>query len=145
VDAFQSKFNATNDSFVSIKQETVSFYGQNSFSLPKGINLEVSGWFSSPSIWGGTFKTESLGSLDVAVQKQFMNKKLTARVAVSDVLYTSPWNGRTENAFVRIIGDGGQDSRQVRFNLSYNFGSDAVKKSRQRDTGLEDEKNRIGK
>ena len=145
VDAFQSKFIATNDSFVSIKQETVSFYGQNSFSLPKGINLEVSGWFSSPSIWGGTFKTESLGSLDIAVQKQFMNKKLTARLAVSDVLYTSPWNGRTENAFAKIIGDGGQDSRQVRFNLSYNFGSDTVKKSRQRDTGLEDEKNRIGK
>lgn len=145
LNAFQSKFMATNDAFISIKQETLSFYGQNSFSLPKGINLEVSGWYSSPSIWGGTFKTSSIGSLDLAVQKQFLNKKLTARIAFSDVLYTSPWNGKTEYAFVKINGEGGEDSRQLRFNLSYNFGSDAVKKARQRQTGLEDEKNRIGR
>jgi len=46
---------------------------------------------------------------------------------------------------LRINGDGGNDSRQVRFNLTYNFGSNEVKKARKRDTGLEDEKNRIGK
>lgn len=145
VNAFQSKFMATNDSFISIKQETLNIYGQNNFSLPRGFNLEVSGWFNSPSIWGGTFKTDALGSLDLAIQKQFLNKKLSARVAVSDIFYTSPWTGRTEYAFVRIVGDGGNDSRQLRFNLSYKFGNDAVKKSRQRETGLEDEKNRIGK
>ncbi|WP_298223778.1 outer membrane beta-barrel family protein [Flavobacterium sp.] len=145
VNAFQSKFMATNDSFISIKQETLSFYGQNNFKLPKEINLEISGWYSSPSIWGGTFKTSSIGSLDIAVQKQFWNKKFTARVAVSDVLYTSPWQGKTEYAFVKINGNGGQDSRQLRFNLTYKFGNDAVKKSRQRETGLEDEKNRISK
>ncbi|WP_309641170.1 TonB-dependent receptor domain-containing protein [Flavobacterium sp.] len=145
LNAFQSKFMATNDSFISIKQETLSLYGQNNFKLPKGINLEVSGWYSSPSIWGGTFKTQSIGSLDIALQRQFMNKKFTARVAVSDVLYTSPWHGKTEYAFVKINGNGGEDSRQLRFNLTYNFGNDAVKKSRQRETGLEDEKSRIGK
>jgi hypothetical protein len=47
-------------------------------------------------------------------------------------------------SYSHLHGDGGNDSRQVRFNLSYNFGSDAVKKSRNRNTGLEDEKNRIG-
>ncbi|NHM07361.1 TonB-dependent receptor [Flavobacterium sp. CYK-4] len=145
MNAFQSKFTATNDSFISIEQETLSLYGQNNFSLPQGINLEISGWYSSPSIWGGTFRTSSIGSLDMAVQKQFWNKKFTARVAVSDIFYTSPWQGRTEYAFVKINGNGGQDSRQLRFSLSYKFGNDAVKKSRQRETGLEDEKNRIGK
>ena len=40
-------------------------------------------------------------------------------------------------------GDGGNDSRQVRFNLTYNFGRNEIKKARSRNTGLEDEKNRI--
>lgn len=145
VNAFKSIYTATNSSFNSISQETLNIYGQNTFKLPSGISMEVSGWFNSPSVWGGTFKTSSIGSLDMAFQKQFLNKKLTARLAFSDILYTSPWKGRTRYAFVNIVGDGGQDSRQVRFNLSYKFGNDAVKKSRQRETGLEDEKNRIGR
>ncbi len=145
INAFQSKYIATNDAFLSIKQQTLSLYGQNNFNLPKGIMMEISGWYSSPSIWGGTFRTKSIGSLDIAFQKQFLNKKLTARLAFSDILYTSPWDGETQYDFVKITGDGGNDSRQVRFNLSYNFGSDAVKKSRERETGLEAEKNRIGK
>ena len=113
--------------------------------MPKEITMEVSGWYNSPSIWGGTFRTSSIGSLDLAFQKQFLGKRLTARLAFSDILFTSPWEGSTQFDFVKINGDGGNDSRQVRFNLSYNFGNDAVKKSRERQTGLEEEKNRIGR
>jgi outer membrane receptor protein involved in Fe transport len=144
VNAYQSKYMATNDSFTGLTQETLSLYGQNNFSLPKSFNLEVSGWFSSPSVWGGTYRTKSLGSLDLAIQKQFLNKKLNARLAFSDVLFTSPWRANAIFPNLIINGDGGNDSRQVRFNLSYNFGSEQVKKARSRSTGLEDEKNRIG-
>ena len=144
VNAYQSKYIPTNDSFTGLTQETFSLYGQNNFSLPKNFNLEVSGWYSSPSVWGGTYRTKSLGSLDLAVQKQFMNKRLTARLAFSDVLFTSPWNGRATFPNLVIRGDGGSDSRQVRFNLSYNFGSEQIKRAQNRNTGLEDEKNRIG-
>lgn len=144
VNAYQSKYIPTNDSFTGLTQETFSLYGQNNFSLPKNFNLEVSGWYSSPSVWGGTYRTKGLGSLDLAVQKQFMNKRLTARLAFSDVLFTSPWNGRATFPNLVIRGDGGSDSRQVRFNLSYNFGSEQIKRAQNRNTGLEDEKNRIG-
>jgi hypothetical protein len=144
VNAYQSKYMATNDTFTGITQETLSLYGQNNFSLPKDFNLEISGWFSSPSVWGGTYRTRSLGSLDIAIQKQFLSKKLTARIAFSDVLFTSPWRANATFPNLVITGDGGNDSRQVRFNLSYNFGSEQIKKSRNRNSGLEDEKNRIG-
>ncbi len=142
--AFQSVYMATNDSFTGVTQETLSLYGQNNFSLPKKFNLEVSGWFSSPSVWGGTYLTKSIGSLDLAIQKQFLNKKLNARLAFSDVLFTSPWRANARFTNLVINANGGNDSRQVRFNLSYNFGSEQVKKARNRSTGLEDEKNRIG-
>lgn len=142
--AYYSKYIPTDPSFIALNQETFNLYAQNTINLPKEIVMEISGWFNSPSVWGGTYRTDSLGSLDIAFQKKFINKKLNVRIAFSDILYTSPWRGNTEFGNLIINGDGGNDSRQVRFNLSYNFGNDLVKKARTRNTGLEDEKNRIG-
>lgn len=144
LNAFTSRYIPTDPAFKATHQETLNLYGQNTFNIGKDMTMEVSGWYNSPSVWGGTYRTSSLGSLDMALQKKFLNKKLTARIAFSDIFYTSPWTGESEFGGVIINGDGGNDSRQVRFSLSYNFGRDEVKKARTRNTGLEDEKNRIG-
>ena len=143
VNAFRSIYEATNPDFNELTQNTLSFYAQNTFKLPKGFRAELSGWYSSPSVWGGTYETRSIGSLNFAIQKRFFDDKLTARLSFNDILFTSPWEGTTEFGNLTINGDGGGDSRQVRFNLAYNFGSNEIKKARKRDTGLKDEKNRI--
>jgi len=143
VNAFRSIFEATNPDFVGVSQNSLSFYAQNTFNLPNGYRFEVSGWYSSPSIWGGTYRTNSLGSLNLAIQKKFFNDKLNVRLGVDDVLFTSPWSGTTQFGDLFIDGSGGSDSRQFKINLTYNFGSNEVKKARKRSTGLEDEKNRI--
>jgi len=143
VNAFRSIYEATNPDFNELTQNTLSFYAQNTFKLPKGFRAELSGWYSSPSVWGGTYETRSIGSLNFAIQKRFFDDKLTARLSFNDILFTSPWEGTTEFGNLTINGDGGGDSRQVRFNLAYNFGRNEIKKARKRDTGLEDEKNRI--
>lgn len=143
VNAYQSSYNATNPDFVSLTQNTLSLFAQNTFKLPKDISAEVSGWYSSPSVWGGTYETRSLGSLNLAVQKSFFDDRLTARIGMNDILFTSPWQGTTRFGDVFIQGSGGNDSRQFRFNLTYNFGRSEIKKSRKRDTGIEDEKGRI--
>ncbi|MEM6339369.1 MAG: outer membrane beta-barrel protein, partial [Pseudomonadota bacterium] len=116
----------------------------NNFTLPAGFKLEISGWFSSPSVWGGTYQTKSLGSLDIAIQKKFLDDRLSARLAFGDVLFTSPWRGEMRFGDLFINGTGGWESRQVRLNLSYAFGSNDVKKARKRKTGLEDEDGRVG-
>ena len=143
LNAFRSEYEATSPDFLPVSQNTLSFYGQNTFSLTAGLTFEVSGWFQSPSIWGGTYRTDSLGSLDVALQKKFFNDKLTVRVAGSDILFTSPWSGVTEFGDLVIDGSGGSDSRQFRLSLNYNFGSDEIKQARKRKTAIEDEKGRI--
>ncbi|KAB8152279.1 TonB-dependent receptor [Kordia sp. TARA_039_SRF] len=137
-----NKYTATNEAFISIDQETFGFYAQNTFSLPKDIKLEVSGWYSSPSIWGGTYETQSLGSLNIAVQKSWGN--WTGKITMNDVLYTIPWQGSTQFGDLRIDGRGGSDSRNINFYLRYSFGNSDVKKAQQRDGSLEDEKGRIG-
>lgn len=143
LNAYTSRFIPTSPQFLAISQETLSFYMQNTFNLPKKIRMEVSGWYSSPSIWGGTYQTDALGSLNIAFQKKYLNEKLTARLSFNDVLFTSPWSGITQFGDLFIDGSGGSDSRQVAFSLSYNFGRDEIKKVRKRKTGLEDEKGRI--
>lgn len=139
-----NSFAGKNDDFKPLSQTTFNFYAQNSFSLPKGFRFELSGWYNSPSIWGGTFRTKSIGSLDVALQKNFMQGKLSTRLALSDMFFTSPWYGSMEFGDLSLRGNGGWESRQIRVNLTYNFGHKDVKKSRRRKTGIEDENNRIG-
>lgn len=143
INAFRSEYEATSPDFLPVEQNTLSFYGQNTFKLPAGITLEVSGWYQSPSIWGGTYQTRSLGSLDVALQKKFFNDRFTVRLAGSDILYTVPWQGDTEFGDLTINGNGGSDSQQFRMSLNYNFGSNEIKKARKRKTAIEDEKGRI--
>lgn len=105
--------------------------------------MEVSGWYSSPSVWGGTYQTRALGSLNLAFQKKFFADRLTARLAFNDILYTVPWRGTTQFGSLFIDGSGGSDSRQMAFALTYNFGRDEIKKARNRKTGLEEERGRI--
>ena len=145
VNAYRSMFEATNDDFNAISRNTLSLYAQNTFKLPNKWRAEVSGWYSSPSIWGGTYETRSLGSLNLAIQKKFFSDKMTLRLAVNDVLYTSPWQGNTRFGDLTINGDGGNDSRQFRVNLTYNFGRNEIKKARKRNTGIDAEKERLGK
>lgn len=141
-EASNSSYRGNDANFVSITQNNFNFYGQNTFSLPRKIKLEVSGWFSSPSVWGGTYRTKSLGSLDLAIQKKILKDKINVRIAVSDLFYTSNWQGDTQFGNVFIDANGGFDSRQFRINLSYNFGNSNVK-STTKQTGIEDENKRI--
>ena len=126
-----------------ISQNSLSFYAQNTFKLSNDFRFEVSGWFSSPSIWGGTYRTNNLGFLNLALQKKFLNDKLNVRIGMDDILFTSPWRGTTQFGNLFIHGSGGGNSRQFKINLTYNFGSNEVKKARNRKIGIEDEKNRI--
>ncbi|WP_338814694.1 TonB-dependent receptor [Bernardetia sp. Wsw4-3y2] len=144
VNAYNSSYKGKTDEFVSISQSTLNFYGQNSFSLPKGYKFEVSGWYNSPSVWGGTYQTKSLGAMDLAIQKSFLEDKLSFRMSMSDIFFSSPWRGDTQFGDVLIQGGGGWESRQIRVNLSYNFGNNQVKSARKRKTGAEDESNRVG-
>ena len=74
---------------------------------------------------------------------QFLNDRLSARLSFSDILFTSPWVADMQFGELYINGTGGWESRQVRLNISYRFGSNEVKSARNRKMGLEEEKARV--
>lgn len=144
VNGFTTSYLANDPKFNPITQETVSIYAQNSFLLKGGFKLELSGWFSSPSIWGGTYLTRSLGAFNAAIEKKFLQDRLSLRLSGSDIFFTSFWRANATFGDVSFDGSGGYESQRVAFNLIYSFGNKAVKKSRDRKTGLEDENKRTG-
>ncbi|MBI1227289.1 MAG: TonB-dependent receptor [Bacteroidetes bacterium] len=118
-------------------------YMQHTFTLPKDFNMEVSGWYNSPSIWGGTFKMDPMWAIDAGISKKLLKGKATLKLSVNDIFYTQKWRGVSNFGQLYMTVDGRGDSRRFRANFSYRFGNEQVKAARRRSTGLEDEKNRI--
>jgi hypothetical protein len=118
-------------------------YMQQTFTLGKEYSAELSGWYSGPSVWGATWKTKPQGGMDVGLQKQLMQKKATIKVSVTDIFRTNPWTAISDFGGTYIKGGGAWESRTFRVNFSYRFGSNEIKNSRERKTGLESEAKRI--
>jgi iron complex outermembrane receptor protein len=128
---------------LSNKYYTYTFYADNTFTLPKEFSLNISGWYTGPNYWGGTFKLKPMGSLDLGLQKTFMQKKLTAKLSLSDVLQTQHWFAISNFSGLYVNANGNYESRQLRLNLSYRFGSNQVQSQRDRKSGADSESNRI--
>lgn len=118
-------------------------YMQHSFNLPKGFVAELSGWYNSPAVWGGTFETRSQWSVDAGVQKKFLDERLVLKISFSDVFHTNEWKGQSRFGALYLRGNGNWDSQRLRLNLTWNFGNQQVKGARRRTTSLEEEQSRI--
>ncbi|MFY0600020.1 MAG: TonB-dependent receptor [Cyclobacteriaceae bacterium] len=123
---------------------SMNFYGQNTFTLPKGFKFEVSGWYNAPAIWAGNWTTDALFDVSAGLSKELFKGKGNLKVSVSDIFYENGWSGESNFGELRMTGRGNWESRQIRFNFSYAFGNDQVKASRKRKTGMEEESKRVG-
>jgi hypothetical protein len=120
-----------------------NIYMQHSVKIgKKGWTAEASGWYNSPSIWGGTFKSKALWSMDGGIQKTLFKGKGNFKVSVSDIFYTLSWKGTSNFAGQLLTASGRFESRQLRTSFSWRFGSSQVKSARQRKDASEEEKNR---
>ncbi|HEX3023654.1 MAG TPA: TonB-dependent receptor [Chitinophagaceae bacterium] len=138
---FNGEFNNKNLSL------TIPIYGaylQQSFTLGKEYTAEMSGWFNGPGVWGATGTTKAQGGLDIGVQKQLFKKKATVKLTATDILGTAnPWHINSNFGGLYLDGNGTWESRTIRLNFTYRFGSNQIKYARQRQTSLETEAKRI--
>ncbi|GLR17100.1 TonB-dependent receptor [Portibacter lacus] len=127
---------------VDVQTFTYSIFQQSTFTLPAGFKGEISGYYSGPGVWGGVFKYGPTWSLNLGLQKIFLDDKLNMKLSMNDLFYKSGWSGKSEFNGLVSEGMGQWDSRKVALSLSYNFGNSNVK-SRKRKTGIEEEANRV--
>jgi hypothetical protein len=121
----------------------MTYYMQNSFNLGKGWTGELSGFYSSPTLWQGIFKSKSMYGLDGGLQKILFKGKSTVKASVSDIFKTMKWSGETRFAGSYGKASGGWESRQFKLSFTYRFGSNQVKGARERNSGIEDESKRV--
>lgn len=122
-----------------------SLFGQQTFTIKKGPTFELSGFFNSPTIWAGTFKTNSMGLIDVGVQQQLFKGQGNIKLSFSDVFHTGKWKGTSDYGGAYIRTDGRWESQQLKLNFTYRFGNAMVKAARQRKTATEEENRRLNK
>ena len=132
-----------NGGTVDLQAFTYTLYQQSTFKLPAGFKGEISGYYSGPGVWGGVFEYDETWSLNLGLQRKFLNDQLSVRVSADDIFYASNWSGVSSFNGLVSTGYGNRDSRRVNVNVSYRFGNQKVK-SRKRKTGLESEGSRVG-
>lgn len=120
----------------------LSFYMQNSFNLGKGFRAELSGFYNSPTIWQGTFRSIAMYSIDGGLQKSILKNKGMLKVSLTDIFRLMKWKGNTDFSGQFNEASGRWESRQLRLNFTYRFGNAQVKAARQRKTSIEDENKR---
>ncbi len=138
----QNKSENIDGKKVDIAVSTFNIYSQQTFKLPWKLSLEISGWYNSPSIWGGTFEMDQQWSVDAGIQKKLFNDRGSLRISYSDIFDSNNWHGISQYGALYMNVGGGWDSQRLRVNFSYLLGNDQIK-SRKRKSGLEDESNRI--
>ena len=128
---------------VDLKVPTFSIYMQHSLKIgKKGVAAELSGWYNSPSVWGGTFETNALWSVDAGLQKPIFRGKGNIKIAATDLFYSIKWKGESNYGGQKFIASGRGESRQLRTSLSWRFGSNTVKAARQRKLASDEEAKR---
>jgi len=129
---------------ISLDATSYNIYLQHNFLLPADLKLEVSGWYNSPSIWGGTFETDAMWSMDMGVKHSFFDDKAMLSLSLQDIFKSQGWQGVSDYGGLRVNGNGQWDSRRIQIKLDINIGNQKVKKARNRNTGLEEESERLG-
>ncbi|MEO6456210.1 MAG: TonB-dependent receptor [Ginsengibacter sp.] len=137
------KANFGQGKIINVNVDAFSVYTQQSFSVKKGPTFELSGFFNSPTVWGGTFKSKALGFVDVGVQQQLFKKKGTIKVSFTDVFHTLKWKGISDFGGAYLIASGNFESQQLKVNFSYRFGNSQVKAARQRKAAADEESKRL--
>lgn len=145
VNSYYSLYKANfggGDRNVNLDIFALSFYMQNSFDLGKGFKAELSGFYTSPTIWQGTFRSIAMYSIDGGLQKTIFKGKGMLKASVSDMFRLMKWKGSTNFSGQFSEASGRWESRQLKLNFSYRFGSNQIKAARQRKTSIEEENKR---
>lgn len=137
------KANFGTGKVLNISVEAFSLYAQQTFNLKKGTTAELSGFFNSPTVWGGTFRSRALGFIDIGLQQQLFKGSGTVKVSFTDVLRTLRWKGTSDFGGSYLIASGSWESQQLKVNFSYRFGNNQVKAARQRKTATDEEDKRL--
>ena len=127
--------------FIDNSQFSYTLRLQNTFTLPKEIQLELTGFYNSPMLYG-MFEISEQYQLDLGLTKSF--GRLRVQASLNDVFN---WQGNRvtiRQGDVDAIVTNDWESRVFRLNLSYRFGNEKIKSARRRNSASDELQQRAG-
>jgi iron complex outermembrane receptor protein len=127
-----------------IEIQFTSFMGNvtNSFTLGKGWNAELSGWYRSKAA-EGILIANPMGAMNAAITKQLFDKKGTLKLGMRDILWTQKFSGYAKYSDVDVTINNRRDSRQFNLSFTYRFGKKNIAPARRKTGGADDEQGRV--
>lgn len=126
---------------LSAGQPALQLSTNNSFTLPDDWSAELSGWYQSRQRYG-YMKLDDMYGVNLGIQKNLWNKKVTIKLAATDIFWRTNPTGRNEfNGYderFKVL----RDTRQVNVNFTYRFGKKQGGPQRRRATGADEERRR---
>lgn len=119
-----------------------SMNSEQTFTLPKDLQLTYTFYYGSPSV-SGLFRSLEYYGMNVSARKTFMNKKATVSLKLNDVFDTSKFRSYLRYSNVDTYWQNQWESRKINLTLNYKFGNMKVKNARTRNTGTADEESRV--
>lgn len=143
--AYYSNYNADFGTGRSINLAVlgISLNLQNNFTLSNIWSFEMNGFFHSPDIYEGTFKTTGLWSLDAGLQQVILKGRINIKESVSDIFHTLNFKDYSIFAGQSTLILTRYDSRQFKINVSYRFGNSHSKSARLHNSSAEEEQKRV--
>ena len=118
----------------------LGFVYSNTFSLGNDFTLELAGTYRSKWIQTVIY-TNSTTNIDIGLSKNILNNQGSLKLNITDVF--NQLNNLSVFTTINHTIDRKPETRYIRLNFSYKFGNKNIKKSRNRQTGLSSENNRI--
>ena len=131
--------------FVSNMQyaNSYAFSSVNTIVLPPKWMWEISGFYNSSLLDGTVWQSEYYG-VSAGLSKQVLKSKGSLKLSCTDIFNTQILHFKTKGRGINITSDWKVESRFVNLLFIYRFGNLQVKQARNRKTGIEDERARMG-
>lgn len=123
---------------------TAQGYMANTFTLPKGWTVDLTGQFMTDAHIGNLTQ-EGSGNISLAIKKQLLGDKLTLSLGLNNLLNTSDQVVHSSgNGFSRTLYSPNLWLRSINIGIRYNFQSGKMFRARSVESGAQDEKSRMG-
>ncbi len=134
-----------NNKLVTLRMWTAYINTVNSFTLSKkkGLRAEVTAWYSAPAVQG-IYKLRSSNDISFTIRKSLWKNKGTLTVGVQDLLFGNFYRIAVNSPGQSNGFSGRNDTRTYSLNLTYRISRNKVTRIKDRKTGSEEEKQRLG-
>jgi long-subunit fatty acid transport protein len=105
--------------------------------------MELSAFYNSPLLDGTVLRADYYGA-SLGFSMPVLKSKGSLKISCTDIFNTQIFHNKTDGAGIRIDAYWKPESRFANILFTYRFGNLNVKANKNRSTGIEEEKSRMG-